>query len=114
MPEQITKHPDATLQLLKAAGAVCGQGAQQKVLTQCPKERFCALPTGEVCIYGIDQIAQMTQITTQELAQVIAPHSQQATQKSTEISTMEAVAVLAVFVAGIALGRYWPRARMGS
>lgn len=49
MPEQITKYPDVTLKVLKGAGAVCGEGAPQKILTQCPAERFCSLPTGEIC-----------------------------------------------------------------
>ena len=48
MPEQITKYPDVTLQVLKGAGAVCGEGAPQKILKQCPAARFCALPTGEM------------------------------------------------------------------
>lgn len=44
MPEQITKYPDITLQVLSEAGAVCGQGAPQKILKQCPVERFCSHP----------------------------------------------------------------------
>jgi len=35
MPEQISKYPDVTLKVLKEAGAVCGQGAPQKILTTC-------------------------------------------------------------------------------
>ena len=67
MPEQITKHPDVTIQVLKSAGAKCGPGVQKQILTKCPADRFCALPGGEMCIYGTDQIAQMTQITPREL-----------------------------------------------
>jgi len=63
MPEQISKYPDVTLQVLKGAGAKCGEGAEQKILKQCPAERFCSLPTGEICVYGIDGIANMTQIS---------------------------------------------------
>ncbi len=37
MPEQISKYPDVTLQVLRESGAVCGQGAQQKILKQCPR-----------------------------------------------------------------------------
>lgn len=109
MPEQITKYPDATLKVLQDAGAVCGKGAPQKILTQCPKDRFCALPTGEMCIYSIDQIPQMTQIKTQELAAVVAPAQQSVAPK--EISPAEGVAVGAVFIAGVLLGRFWPRVR---
>lgn len=111
MPEQITKYPDVTLKVLQDAGAVCGKGAAQKILTQCPKERFCALPTGEMCIYGIDQIPQMTQIKTQELVAVVAPGCAQQGAGPKEISPVEGVAVGAVFIAGAALGRFWPRVR---
>ena len=52
MPEQLTKYPDVTIEVLQSAGAVCGQGVEQKILKQCPKESFCSLPGGEVCIYG--------------------------------------------------------------
>lgn len=50
MPEQITKYPDITLEVLQGAGAVCGKGAPQKILKQCPAERFCSLPTAEIII----------------------------------------------------------------
>lgn len=113
MPEQITKHPEVTLKVLKDAGAICGEGAPQKILTQCPKERFCSLPSGEICIYGIDQIPQMTQIKAQELAAVVAPQSVPRETGSKEISPAEGIAVGAVFLAGIALGRFWPRVRDG-
>jgi hypothetical protein len=54
------------IQVLKGAGAKCGEGAAQKILTQCPAARFCALPTGEICVYGIDEIPHMTQIDVRE------------------------------------------------
>lgn len=111
MPEQITKHPDVTLKILKEAGAVCGKGAPQKILTQCPKERFCSLPSGEMCIYGIEQISQMTQIKAQELAAVVSPQIPQRDAPPKEISAVEGLAVGAVFLAGIVLGRFWPRVR---
>ena len=69
MPEQISKYPEVTIEVLKSAGAVCGQGGPQNILTQCPAKQFCSLPGGEICVYGISQIPQMTQITLQELAQ---------------------------------------------
>jgi hypothetical protein len=111
MPEQISKYPDVTLQVLKGAGAVCGEGAPQKILTQCPKDRFCSLPSGEMCIYGIEQIPQMTQIKLQEIAAVVTPATRNVA--TTEISTLEALTVGAVFIAGIVLGRFWPRVRGG-
>jgi len=73
MPEQITKHPDVTLKVLESAGAKCGDGLPQKILTACPAEQFCALPGGEMCIYGIEAIPQMTQIAPAELAAVVCP-----------------------------------------
>jgi hypothetical protein len=63
MPEQLTKHPDVTLQVLRSAGAQCGEGQPQGILTQCPSERFCKLPGGEVCIYGLADAPKMTQLS---------------------------------------------------
>lgn len=82
MPEQISKYPEVTIKVLKGAGARCGEGAEQKILTQCPRERFCALPSGEVCIYGIEEIPQMTQITANELARVVCPPKPQSSMGS--------------------------------
>lgn len=111
MPEQLTKHPDVTLQALKSAGATCSEGAPQKILTSCPKERFCSLPGGEMCIYGLDQAAQMTQIKPAELTNALQIALPPEAAASKDISAMEAFAVGAVFIAGIALGRWWPRVR---
>ena len=66
MPEQLTKHPDVTLQVLRSAGVRCGEGAKQEILTQCPAQRFCKLPGGEVCIFGLPDAPSMTQITPAE------------------------------------------------
>ncbi|MGA0609729.1 hypothetical protein [Caldimonas sp. KR1-144] len=63
MPEQLTKHPEVTLQVLRSAGAKCAENAPQAILTQCPAERFCKLPGGEICVYGLPQARNMTQIT---------------------------------------------------
>lgn len=73
MPEQISKYPDVTLQVLKDSGARCGEGFEQKILTKCPPERFCALPGGEICVYGINDIPAMTQVTPREIARVVCP-----------------------------------------
>lgn len=68
MPEQLTKHPEVTLQVLRsAAGAKCGEGAPQTILKNCPAERFCALPGGEICVYGLPEATRMTQIAPAEL-----------------------------------------------
>jgi hypothetical protein len=105
MPEQISKYPDVTLKVLKGAGAACDQGAPQKILTRCPPNRFCSLPTGEVCVYGINEIPQMTQITPKELAQVVCPpRAQQGLLPSGTISGSDGAILGAVFLAGLALG----------
>ena len=62
MPEIITKYPEVVLKVLKSADINCGSGTQPKILVNCPKQNFCSLPTGELCIYGIADIPQMTQI----------------------------------------------------
>lgn len=67
MPEIVTKYPNLALQELKDAGIKCGVGAKQQILITCPKENFCALPTGEICVYGIKDVPQMTQITALDL-----------------------------------------------
>ena len=64
MPEQLTKHPEVTLDVLRSAGVVCGKGAApQAILTTCPVDRFCKLPGGELCVYGLRDAASMAQIT---------------------------------------------------
>ena len=72
MPEQLTKHPDVTLQVLKSAGAQCGVKAPQEILKSCPAERFCKLPGGELCVYGIADAPRMTQFTASDWQAVAA------------------------------------------
>jgi hypothetical protein len=67
MPEVVTKHPDVVKEVLQSAGAKCGVGAPQKILTKCPREQFCALPGGEVCVYAPSEVGEMTQLTRAEL-----------------------------------------------
>lgn len=107
MPEQISKYPKVTLRVLKGAGARCGEGAKQKILTQCPSERFCSLPTGEICVYGITDIPQMTQITTQELARVVCPREQQSSMAFPLFSNPEVLLLAVTFVVGLVVGRSW-------
>lgn len=76
MPEQLTKHPEVTLQVLRSAGAQCGEGAPQAILTQCPPARFCKLPGGEVCVYGLAEAPRMTQLSStdwQAVQQALRP-----------------------------------------
>jgi hypothetical protein len=109
MPEQISKYPDVTLQVLKGAGAKCGEGAVQKILTQCPAARFCALPTGEICVYGINEIPHMTQINAREIAEVVDPMIQPEPTASSAVSWVVAVILVPVFLAGLVLGRFWKK-----
>lgn len=107
MPEQISKYPDVTLKILKEAGAICGEGAAQKILTACPPERFCSLPTGEICVYGLDDIPKMTQITGEELAQAASRGGKASAAETGGLPPLIALALGAVFLAGLMLGRFW-------
>lgn len=69
MPEIITKHPDIVLKLLQDAGAKCDTG-DAKILTHCPKEQFCSFKNGEICVYGINNITSMTQISSVDIAEM--------------------------------------------
>ena len=73
MPEQLTKHPEVTLQVLRSSGARCAQGEAQEILTQCPVERFCKLPGGEICVFGLSDASRMTQITATEWRALMPP-----------------------------------------
>ncbi len=107
MPEQISKYPDVTIEVLREAGARCGEGVQQKILKKCPPKRFCALPTGEICVYGIADIPRMTQITTRELARIVCPREQVSLNESTALPIIAAVVIGAVFAIGLAVGWLW-------
>ena len=67
MPEVVTKHPEVVKEVLQSAGAKCGAGAPQKILVKCPRERFCALPGGELCVFSPKDVEQMTQLSRTEL-----------------------------------------------
>ena len=68
MPEVLTKYPDVTLKVLKGAGIQCSTDSEPQILTACPPEKFCQLSTGEMCVYGLDEVSQMTQIGSAEIA----------------------------------------------
>ena len=127
MPEQLTKHPDVTLQVLRSGGAKCGVGEAQEILTRCPAERFCKLAGGELCVYGLPDAPQMTQLTAADwraLAAATVPASAPATPASAPPTPASAPpppapAVDTPFVAwgfvllliGVAIGRTWQRGR---
>lgn len=78
MPEVISKYPEITLKVLKEVRVRCGLSGlkfQPGILTKCPAERFCSLPTCEICVYGLSKIPQMTQITREEIAPLVADQS---------------------------------------
>lgn len=94
MPEQLTKHPEVTIDVLRSAGARCGEGAPQEILKQCPPERFCKLPGGEMCVYGLPQAQQMTQVTRAEWQSVlgaVAPPPPPAPSSGVEVSMLSGV-----------------------
>ena len=67
MPELLTKHPEVAIRVLEGGGARCGPGQEQTILTQCRPERFCTTSAGELCVFGLDEVSKMTQITKAEL-----------------------------------------------
>lgn len=109
MPEQITKYPEVTIKVLKGAGARCGEGVEQRILTKCPTESFCALPTGEICVYGIDEIPKMTQITTQELARVVCPEKESSWTHPSYMSIADVSTLGVTLAIGIVLGVFWSK-----
>lgn len=113
MPELISKYPDVTLQILREAGAHCGEGVEQKILTKCPPAQFCALPTGELCIYGMDAIPRMTQITPRELASSLSRHERWPWQDWLDLSIAEVILLAATFAVGLLVGRFWSGRRRG-
>ncbi len=64
MPEILTKHPKVVADILNKTKKVrCGKGHTPRILTRCPAKQFCVIPNiGEFCIYGENQLSNMTQI----------------------------------------------------
>jgi hypothetical protein len=109
VPEVISKYPDVTLKVLRSAGARCGEGAEQKILKKCPRDHFCSFPGGEVCVYGIEEIPRMTQVTARELAQVVCPPRE---AESAGVGAHPASPGLPMILAlGLVAGRRWSRRR---
>jgi len=114
MPEQLTKHPEVTLQVLRSSGAKCGEGATQDILTQCPAERFCKLPGGEICVFGLPDAPRMTQITAADwraLVHVPAAAPRSDGSFSGEALLSGGIGLLAGAVIGIAASRLWHHPR---
>jgi len=107
MPEVISKHPEVTIRVLEDGGAVCGEGVPQTILTECPQERFCATPNGEICVYGLDEITLMTQISREDIALAISATlpQEKAPAERQFVSGAELFALISVALAvGVILG----------
>ena len=62
MPEFLTKYPKIVMSMLSKMRAICGKGADKKILTKCPNKNFCSIPgVGEFCVLGINQADKLTQ-----------------------------------------------------
>lgn len=103
MPEVLTRHPDTVLEVLKSAGARCGVGAPQTILTKCPRDSFCALPGGETCVYDIADVGEMTQISAADLEPYVCATRGSGCSAGREHG--EALMLLAGLLAGFALRR---------
>lgn len=104
MPEQLSKYPELTLQVLRSAGARCAEGAPQAILSRCPAGRFCQLPGGEICVYGLDQAAQMTQVTPAEWAGLLPTLPRQAPPTPGAFTAESLLVGGAGLLLGVALG----------
>ena len=71
MPEIVTKYPEVLIQELKDAKGKCGEDIQPQILKACPRDQFCSLPTGEICVYNLRDISAMTQVSTAEWHEAI-------------------------------------------
>lgn len=111
MPEQLTKHPDATLQVLRSAGARCGDGLKPQILSACPAAQFCKLPGGEICVYGLADAARMTQLTASDWRAVqLLQKVDLPARHSVPFGTLLIAVVMAV-VAGMLLSAAWRTSR---
>lgn len=71
MPEIVTKYPKVLIQELKDVKGKCGEGVSPQILKSCPVDQFCSLPTGEICVYDLNELSTMTQVTPSEWSEAI-------------------------------------------
>jgi hypothetical protein len=107
MPEVLSRYPDVTLKVLKSAGAKCGAGEEQAILVKCPKERFCSLPGGEICVYGLGEVSQMTQIGPKQIAKICKGPAK--SSMSSPGLALEIPAIAGALALGLLLGWLWRR-----
>lgn len=107
MPEQLTKHPEITLQVLRSSGAKCAEGAAQDILTQCPAQRFCKLPGGEICVFGLSDAPKMTQITAAEWRAIVPAEASEVLGGKVLLGS--SIGLLAGTAIGLAAAHLWHR-----
>ena len=112
MPEVLTKHPGVVLKVLESGGARCGDGLPQEILTRCPQEAFCALPGGEMCVYGIADFGAMTQLENEDLAPLVCEQDAQDTSSGCAMTGQTGPNGGAALVGALLVGlMIWRRAR---
>lgn len=112
MSDLMTRDPQAVLQALRDAGA-CQVDAKPPAQS-CPAEQYCALSGGQtLCLRTLDQAATTGPGTAAGSTGTRAEVAQPATPAPVPrgITELEVLSVFVVFVAGITVGRYWPRRR---
>jgi hypothetical protein len=88
---------------------------KQEILTQCPAERFCRLPGGEICVFGLSDASKMTQITAAEWKALVqslpAARSSSSDSGGAEVLLSAGSGLLAAVVIALVVTRFW-RLRM--
>jgi hypothetical protein len=114
MPELLTNHPDVTIGVLESQGAQCGPQQAPEILTQCPPEQFCALEGGELCVYGLEQVNEMTQISGQELAAALDGTDEASADGGCSLAAGEATGLGLALVIGLGAAQRFLRLRTRS
>jgi hypothetical protein len=108
MPEVLTKQPEVVLKVVTSGGGQCNTGTLPRILTKCPREKFCALPGGEMCIYGANELDSMTQLTRAEVCGRTSPQTFEIGMGSTGTA---GVALALAYLGGVASARLFKRVR---
>jgi hypothetical protein len=103
MPEVVTQYPQIVRKLLRQEGIACGEGESPQILTACPSENFCSLSGGELCVYGLGEVPQMTQIGPRDLAPYAADVA--VALSAWEAALAAGALVIVALGVGLALGR---------
>ena len=83
----------------------------QEILTQCPAERFCRLPGGEICVFGLSDASKMTQITAAEWKALVqslpAARISSSDSGGAEVLLSAGSGLLAAAVIALVVTRFW-------